>query len=98
VSQVRIGDTVALRADFEKGAFPGEYIVAFPSIEGPVSGFVKEPSAVLKEGDNVFLVGTVTEINGPTLTLFVRGSFFTNAGYIKLDGEQFERALVKVFA
>lgn len=91
---VRTGETVALKAQFEKGAFPDEYIVTFSSIEGEVSGFVKAGNAVTEIDKNLFLVGQVQDVSGPILTLFVRGSFFTNSGYVKVRSDQLE----KVFA
>ena len=88
MSDVRTGDTVALKADFEEGAFPDEYLVTFPSLDGDVSGFVKQGNAVKEIGGKLFLIGQVQENKGSILTLFVRGSFFTNSGYVKVQSSQ----------
>ncbi len=91
---VRAGDRVALKAQIENGAFPDEYIVTFPSTEGNISGFVKAGNAVARIGDTLFLAGRVEEVSGQDLTLFIRGSFFTNSGFVKVKMDQIE----KVFA
>lgn len=88
---IRTGETVALKAQFEKGAFPDEYMVTFRSVDGDVSGFVKAGNAVRKVGESLFLTGQVQDVTGSILTLFVRGSFFTNSGYVKVNSSQLER-------
>ena len=98
MSDLHPGDTVALRAQFEKGAFPDEYLVTFPSLEGQISGFVREPNAVHRDGEQLYLRGRIEAIGNAAVTIFVRGSFFTNSGFFTLNTAQFDGSLVKVFA
>jgi len=89
---VQAGETVALAAEFQTGAFPDEYMVTFSSLDGPVSGFVKQGNAVTTIGTKLFLKALVQEVSESELTLFVRGSFFTNSGYVKVKPDQLSKA------
>ena len=78
------GQTVQIQCEASPGAFPGEFLVAFDSVEGRVSGFVKSENFRQSGPDAGYIFGTVTNVSDDTLTVMVRGSFFTTNGLAQL--------------
>lgn len=78
------GQSVQIKCEVRPGPFPGEFLVAFETAEGPVSGFVQEDNLTkMGEGDG-YVFATVKEVSADTLTVMVRGSFFTTNGLAHL--------------
>ena len=90
MEDIRQGDTVSLNAQFETGAFPDDVLVTFKTVDGDVSGFVKQGNAVRDVGGKPVLIGQVQDITDSILTLFIRGSFFTNSGFVKIRSDQLQ--------
>lgn len=87
MAQFSTGQTVQIRCDIRPGPFPGEFLVAFETAEGPVSGFVGEDN-LKRAGENEgYIFATVREVSADTLTVMVRGSFFTTNGLAHLRRE-----------
>ena len=73
------GDKVLVPTEAKSGAFPGEKLVTVSTEAGPVSGFAKS-NDVVDRGDGTFLRAEVINVSSTTLTVKLRGSFFTTTG------------------
>ena len=82
-----VGQTVRIPCDVQRGAFPTEMLVTLETAEGPISGFVRAENVVGIKGHDGFIHATVTDISSDTVTVILRGSFFTTTGlaYLKRD-------------
>jgi hypothetical protein len=83
------GQPILIPCDVEPGAFASEFLVTFETLEGPVSGFVREDNLqrIGAEGGGAYVFATVKDVSEDTLTVVVRGSFFTTTGlaHLKTD-------------
>jgi hypothetical protein len=81
------GQSVRIRCEVQKGAFPTEMMVIFDTVDGPISGFVRSENVERIEGHEGYIRATVKEISGEILTVMVQGSFFTTNGlaYLRQD-------------
>ncbi len=76
---MNIGDTIGIQCTVQPGPFTGERLVSFDTVDGPVSGFVRDED--LKEVDaQWYCRATVNVILDDVLTVRVKGSFFTTNG------------------
>jgi hypothetical protein len=71
------GDAVAVPANVQQGAFPGEYLVTIPTSSGPVSGFVRDRDFV-EHAKTIHAV--VRESTPHVLAVQLSGSYFTTNG------------------
>src|ERR1700730_1087420 len=80
------GQPILIPCDVEPGAFASEFLVTFETVEGPVSGFVREDNLQRSgvEGGATYIFATVKAVSEDTLTVVVRGSFFTTTGLAHL--------------
>lgn len=85
MARFTLGQTVQIRCDIQPGAFPTEYLVTFQTNEGPVSGFVRGEQISHAETDKGYIFATVQGVSEDTLTVMVRGSFFTTTGLAHLS-------------
>src|SRR5713226_7741114 len=75
-----VGQTVRIKCEVRPGPFPGEFLVAFETAQGPVSGFVRGEDFEKIDESEGFVFGAIIEVSSDTLTVMVRGSFFTTNG------------------
>jgi hypothetical protein len=76
---MNIGDTVGIQCTVKPGPFSGERLISFDTVDGPISGFVKEVD--LTEIKTQWYVRAVIQgIADDVLTVRVKGSFFTTNG------------------
>jgi hypothetical protein len=80
------GQQILIPADVASGPFPGESLVTFETVRGPVSGFVDHSSVETREG-KTYLRATVREIDADAVTVWVKGSFFNTNGLAQLPPE-----------
>ena len=73
-----VGERVSVPCSLKPGPLRGEYLITVLSVDGPVSGFVKEPF-ILRYGTNPFVMGTVVAVDIDTMTVDIPGSFFQSA-------------------
>jgi hypothetical protein len=73
------GDKVLVPTEAKSGAFPGEKLVTVSTESGPVSGFARS-NDVVDQGGGTFLRAEVLDVSSNTLTVKLRGSFFTTTG------------------
>jgi environmental stress-induced protein Ves len=78
------GEAVAVSADMQPGAFPGEYLVTVPTVGGPVSGFVRDQDIV---DANKTIQAVVRESTASGLSVQLSGSYFTTNGLAELPVE-----------
>lgn len=74
------GENVGIPCQVSNGAFPGEYLVSFDSINGPVSGFVGADALESHADGETYLIATVVQADQDTVTVWIKGSFFTTTG------------------
>ena len=84
------GQVIQIACDIQLGPFPSEYLVTFQTAEGPVSGFVRGEQVRSAGEHQGYIFATVQDISEDTLTVVVRGSFFTTTGlaHLKTDWAQ----------
>ncbi len=80
MSQFSQGDAVGIPCDVGHGAFADEYLVTILTVTGPISGFVTRDDFYDIEGDKGNLRGIVIDVAEDTVTVKIRGSFFTTTG------------------
>ena len=80
-----VGQTVRIPCEVQRGAFPTEKLVTLETAEGPISGFVRAENVVGIKGHDGFIEATVEAISSDTVTVFLRGSFFTTTGLAYLN-------------
>ncbi len=75
----KVGDLVGVKCAVQPGPFSGERLVTVETIDGAISGFVRE--AELKQsGEGWQVRGRVQEVSDAALEVWIRGSFFTTNG------------------
>lgn len=87
MSRLEAGLEVGIPCDVRPGAFSDEYLVTIESLSGPVSGFVGRATVFGVEDDSGYLKAIVQEVTNDTVTVWIRGSFFTTTGLADLSYE-----------
>lgn len=85
--QLERGNEVGIPCDVKQGAFPEENLITIETISGPVSGFVNRDSILKLEGESGYIRGVVHDVTEDTVTVWIRGSFFTTTGLAYLPYE-----------
>lgn len=76
---MKVGDVIGIQCEVRPGPFAGERMITFDTVDGPISGFVRESE--LKEANSHWYVrAVIQDIKGDELAVRVRGSFFTTNG------------------
>ncbi len=79
MSEMKVGDVIGIQCDVRPGPFSGERMITFDTMDGPISGFVRESD--LKKVDLQWYVrAIIQEIRDDVLHVRVTGSFFTTNG------------------
>lgn len=79
MAAMKVGDVIAVQCDVRPGPFTGERMITFDTVDGPISGFVRDSE--LKEiGSQWHVRAVIQDIKGDVLEVRVRGSFFTSNG------------------
>lgn len=81
------GQTVGISCGVFPGAFSHEALVVLDTKHGKVSGFVNRKELVELGGDRELLRAKVVEVTEDTLTVWLRGSFFTTTGAAFLSSD-----------
>jgi len=82
------GDAVAVPANVQQGAFPGEYLVEVSTKSGPVSGFVRERDIVEQ---NKTIQAIVRESTPTSLSVMLSGSYFSTNGLAEFAADWAKR-------
>jgi len=76
---MKVGDTIGVQCEVRPGPFSGEQMITFDTVDGPISGFVRE-SELRKQGSQWCVRAVIQNIIEDVLEVRVRGSFFTTNG------------------
>lgn len=86
------GETLYLPVEVGSGPFVGELLVSFPTLEGPVSGFISEDQ-IINRGNLNLIEAEVLDVDSDRISVRIQGSFFTTTGLAHISREaSFERA------
>ena len=73
------GDLIGVVCEVQPGPFSDERLVTLDTVDGIISGFVKE-SELRESGSRWEVRGRIQEISGEMLKVRIYGSFFTTNG------------------
>lgn len=81
------GDQVEIPCEIGQGAFPTEMLVTFDTVDGPISGFVRQENIIKRDDkpDHGFVFGTIVAMTPEVISVRVRGSFFRTTGLAALS-------------
>jgi hypothetical protein len=87
MDQMKPGDEIGIRCEVTKGPFSGEHLISFETVDGPVSGFVRESE--LKTENKVWFVRAevLRLLADDIVEVRVQGSFFTTNGIATIPRE-----------
>lgn len=92
MSSLNQGDTLFVPVEVGSGAFVGERLISFDTLEGPVSGFIREDQ-IIKRGNASFVQAQILELESNRIAIKLHGSFFTTTGLAHISREShFEKA------
>jgi hypothetical protein len=86
MDKINPGNKLQIPCDVQPGPFSGERLITFDTLDGPISGFVKEDTLTSKNG-KWFIEGVVQSVETDHLVVKVRGSFFTTNGIANVSKE-----------
>ncbi len=75
----RVGDFVDIRCEIQPGPFSGEYLVTIDTIDGAISGFVRDTELKVA-GDEWRVRGRIRHVDSDVLEVWIKGSFLTTNG------------------
>jgi hypothetical protein len=75
----KVGDFVGVKCEVQPGPFSGERLVTIETVDGGISGFVRE-SELRLTGQQWWVRAKVLQISEETLQVRVYGSFLTTNG------------------
>ena len=79
MSEMKVGDMIGIQCDVRPGPFSGERMITFDTVDGPISGFVRQSD--LNQKDSQWYVrAIIQDIQDDVLHVRVKGSFFTTNG------------------
>jgi hypothetical protein len=79
MEQIIPGMRIQIPCEVKPGPFSGERLITFDTIDGHVSGFVKESALTARDGKS-YIDGIVRSVENDYLVVMVKGSFFTTNG------------------
>ncbi len=79
MSEMKVGDIIGIQCDVRPGPFSGERMITFDTVDGPISGFVREPDLTQKNSQ-WYVRAIIQDIQDEVLHVRVKGSFFTTNG------------------
>lgn len=81
------GQLIAIPCKVFPGAFNHEAMVIIDTLEGKVSGFVRRDEFVRIEDDIGYVKGRIVDVTTVTITVILKGSFFTTTGLAEFSPE-----------
>jgi hypothetical protein len=73
------GDFIGVQCDVQPGPFSGERLVTIETVDGEISGFVRE-TELRQSGDKWQVRGKVRSVHPDSIEVWILGSFFTTNG------------------
>lgn len=78
-NDMKVGDIIGIECNVQPGPFSEERLITFDTVDGPVSGFVRE-TELKQTNDQWYVRAILQRIEDDVLSVWVRGSFFTTNG------------------
>lgn len=75
----QVGEIIGVQCDVKPGPFSEEQMVTIDTIDGAISGFVRD-SELRQQGAQWYVRGRVMGVNSDSLEVWIRGSFLTTNG------------------
>lgn len=85
------GIQIGIPCDVSEGAFEGEILVEFETIDGRITGFANTEDVREIDGEN-FIKAEVVSVESDHLVVKVSGSFFTTNGLANVQPNQMQLA------
>jgi hypothetical protein len=79
MSGMKVGDMIGIQCDVRPGPFSGERMIKFDTVDGPISGFLRDYDLTQKNSQ-WYVRAVIQNIGEDTLEVRVKGSFFTTNG------------------
>ena len=77
--QIAVGKEVRVPCKVQPGPFSQEHVVTLDTVDGPISGFVRQENLVQLKSQ-WYVRGIVREMKKDVILVWIRGSFFTTNG------------------
>ena len=81
------GQLINIPCKLFPGAFSHEVMVIIDSMEGEISGFIRRDELARIEGDYGYVKGRIVDVSENTITVLLKGSFFTTTGLTEFSPE-----------
>ncbi len=79
MSEMKVGDVIGIQCDVRPGPFSDERMITFDTVDGPISGFVRETD-LKQKNSQWYIRAIIQDIQDDVLHVRVKGSFFTTNG------------------
>jgi len=86
VTKLGEGSLIAVRCEVKPGPFSEDRLISFETVDGPVSGFVRE-NELREESGQWYVRAVVQSIEADLITVWIRGSFFTTNGIATIPAD-----------
>lgn len=87
MAKLEQGQVIAIPCKVFPGAFNHEAMVIIDTLEGEVSGFVRRDEFFRIEDDLGFVKARIVGVSTETITVLLKGSFFTTTGLAEFSPE-----------
>lgn len=83
MAEINSGDVVMVDVETAPGAFSGENLISFDTLDGPVSGFIRSDRVRTEKGRTT-IEALVLDVQEERVAVHLQGSFFTTTGLVHL--------------
>jgi hypothetical protein len=80
----KVGEMILIPVSAGNGAFSGERLIAFDTLDGPISGFIGSDQVVTRNGKTL-IRAEILGVAPSHITVRLHGSFFTTTGLAHID-------------
>ncbi len=88
MNHVSLGQSVRVPCQVQPGPFAEEVLVTFDTMEGVVSGFIDAEEIESDTSGAKFMTAIVRDVSEETVTVWIKGSFFTTNGLASISRDQ----------
>lgn len=87
MQQLKPGLVIGVPCEVQKGPFSGEHLISFETVDGPISGFVRDENLKI-EGKKAYIRAEIKRLlDNNIMEVLVAGSFFTTNGIATIPQE-----------
>ncbi len=87
MAKLEPGQLISIPCKVFPGAFNHEAMVIIDTMEGEVSGFIRRDDFIRIEDDRGFVKAHIVDVTTETITVLLKGSFFTTTGLAEFSPE-----------